>query len=174
MVYVNCLVVWNIFIHFLFSHILGMSSSQLTNIFQRGSNHQPVSFAWSVLWWFHFELMNSVGGHVFIGKLSPNWSKEATKLETPILNNWEIPHHQSVVWKAIIQRTRLRVMIPLVQCMCSVSLCIAKHNPFQKTSYPRDTCGKSTISRLLSWVHGLSTFFSMFTLVALVGTVNPS
>ena len=27
--------------HFLFSHILGMSSSQLTNIFQRGSNHQP-------------------------------------------------------------------------------------------------------------------------------------
>ena len=28
--------------HFLFSHRLGMSSSQLTNIFQRGSNHQPV------------------------------------------------------------------------------------------------------------------------------------
>ena len=28
--------------HFLFSHILGKSSSQLTNIFQRGSNHQPV------------------------------------------------------------------------------------------------------------------------------------
>ena len=27
--------------HFLFSHILRMSSSQLTNIFQRGSNHQP-------------------------------------------------------------------------------------------------------------------------------------
>ena len=26
----------------LFSHILGMSSSQLTSIFQRGSNHQPV------------------------------------------------------------------------------------------------------------------------------------
>ena len=26
----------------LFSHILGMSSSQLSNIFQRGSNHQPV------------------------------------------------------------------------------------------------------------------------------------
>ena len=38
---------WSIFLlvggleHFLFSHILGMSSSQLTNIFQRGSNHQP-------------------------------------------------------------------------------------------------------------------------------------
>ena len=30
--------------HFLFSHILGMSSSQLTNIFQRGSNHQPAHF----------------------------------------------------------------------------------------------------------------------------------
>ena len=29
--------VWNIF---LFSHILGMSSSQLTNIFQRGWKHQ--------------------------------------------------------------------------------------------------------------------------------------
>ena len=28
--------------HFLLSHILGMSSSQLTNICQRGSNHQPV------------------------------------------------------------------------------------------------------------------------------------
>ena len=28
----------------LFSHILGMSSSHLTNIFQRGSNHQPVLF----------------------------------------------------------------------------------------------------------------------------------
>ena len=27
--------------HILFSHILGISSSQLTNIFQRGSNHQP-------------------------------------------------------------------------------------------------------------------------------------
>ena len=31
------LVVWNIF----FSHILDMSSSQLTHIFQRGSNRQP-------------------------------------------------------------------------------------------------------------------------------------
>ena len=28
--------------HFLFSHILGLSSSQLTNIFQMGWNHQPV------------------------------------------------------------------------------------------------------------------------------------
>ena len=27
--------------HFLFSHILGIPSSQLTNLFQRGSNHQP-------------------------------------------------------------------------------------------------------------------------------------
>ena len=27
--------------HVIFFHILGMSSSQLTNIFQRGSNHQP-------------------------------------------------------------------------------------------------------------------------------------
>ena len=27
--------------HFIFSHILGISSSQMTNIFQRVSNHQP-------------------------------------------------------------------------------------------------------------------------------------
>ena len=35
------LVVWNIFFH-----ILGMSYSQLTNIFQRGWNHQPAYIAW--------------------------------------------------------------------------------------------------------------------------------
>ena len=29
--------------HFLFSHILGISSAQLTNIFQRGWNYQPDS-----------------------------------------------------------------------------------------------------------------------------------
>ena len=39
---VHWLVVWNM--NGLFFHILGMSSSQLTHIFQRGWNHQPVQF----------------------------------------------------------------------------------------------------------------------------------
>ena len=47
------LVVWLPWI--LFSHILGMSSSQLTNIFQRGWNHQPVKW-WSFHHGFHYAL----------------------------------------------------------------------------------------------------------------------
>ena len=35
--------------HLLFSHILGISSSQLTNIFQRGSNHQTDIFLYLII-----------------------------------------------------------------------------------------------------------------------------
>ena len=36
-----CLIVY-VYIYILVGHVLGMSSSQLTNIFRRGWNHQPV------------------------------------------------------------------------------------------------------------------------------------
>ena len=42
----------------LFSHILGISSSQLTNIFQRGSNHQP-AMVWLNMLLRHLFMVNS-------------------------------------------------------------------------------------------------------------------
>ena len=63
--------------HFWFSHILGISSSQLTNIFQRGSNHQPV-FWWLDFWtslgilWSQLTLF-LLGGKPTILRVSREW-----------------------------------------------------------------------------------------------------
>ena len=62
------LVVWLPFLAF--SHILGISSSQLTNIFQRGSNHQPAMtcyfshMVYNLLSLCGFSVQMIVKGHV--------------------------------------------------------------------------------------------------------------
>ena len=107
----------------LFSHILGISSSQLTNIFQRGSNHQPdINGFWSrcfclSCWngkisslriYWHFVLgsssksekqMVNLASHPGCESLSIYWVEHRGVIHE---NHWESTVHESTTmcnWK---------------------------------------------------------------------------